>query len=409
MNYIKLRNNNLSVENISAQKLVKKYKTPFYCYSLSQLKNNFYAFNNAFKTAKPIICFSVKSNSNLTLLKELKKMGSGADVVSIGELLKATKVGINPKKIVFSGIGKTEEEIRMAIKKRVLLINVESESEINLINRVSKKISRKISIGIRLNPNVSGKTHKKISTGGRNEKFGLSFNDFINLCKKIRKMKNLNLQGISVHIGSQITSIEPFKKVLSVINKIINKTKINFKFIDLGGGMGISYSQKEKSINLKQYAKLVKKFIKNKNCQIIFEPGRFIIGNAAILITKIIYIKKSDNRNFIILDAGMNNLMRPALYDSHHEIIPLKKTNKLLRGNFQFVGPICESSDKFSNQKIFSKIKEGDCVSIANVGAYGMSLSSNYNTRPTIAEILVNGSKHKVIRKRQSLENLVNN
>jgi len=409
MNYIKLRKNNLCVENISAQKLVKKYRTPFYCYSLSQLRNNYHSLNDAFRDLKPIICFSVKSNSNLTLLRELKKMGSGADVVSIGELLKALKAGISPKKIVFSGVGKTEEEIRIAVKKKILLINVESESEINLINKISKKISRKTSIGMRLNPNVAGKTHQKISTGGKDEKFGLVYNDFINLCKKIRIMKNLKLEGISVHIGSQITSVKPFKNVLSVINKIINKTKINFKFIDLGGGMGISYSKNEKQLNLKQYAQLVNEFIKNKNSKIIFEPGRFVVGNAAILITKIIYIKKSKNKYFIVLDAGMNNLMRPALYDAQHQIIPLRKTHKLFKGNLEFVGPVCESSDKFSNQKSFAQIKEGDYVGLANVGAYGMSLASNYNTRPTIAEIMVNGSKHKVIRKRQSLEDLVNN
>ena len=336
-------------------------------------------------------------------------MGSGADVVSIGELLKATKAGISRKKIVFSGVGKTEEEIKLAIKKKILLINVESENEINTINRISKKFSRKVSIGIRLNPNIQGKTHKKISTGGKDEKFGLTYNDFVNLCKKIRKMKNLNLQGLSVHVGSQITSVEPFKKVLSVIKKIMDKTKINFKFIDLGGGLGIPYSKKEKQIDLKKYAKLVNKFIKNKDSKIIFEPGRFIVGNAAILVSKIIYIKKSNNNNFIILDAGMNNLMRPALYDAHHEIIPVKKTNKFFKGNLKFVGPICESSDKFSTQKKFCQIKDGDYISIANVGAYGMSLSSNYNSRPTIAEIMVSGSKHKIIRKRQSLENLVNN
>ena len=409
MNYIRLRNNNLCVENLPAHRLAKKYKTPFYCYSFAQLKNNYHTVNNAFKAIKPIICFSVKSNSNLTLLKELKKMGAGADVVSIGELLKATKVGISAKKIVFSGIGKTEEEIRMAIKKRVLLINAESESEINLINKISKQISRKTSVGIRLNPNITGKTHKKISTGGKNEKFGLVYKDFINLCKKIVKMENLKLEGISVHIGSQITNVKPFKEVLSVINKIINKTKINFKFIDLGGGMGISYAKNEKQLNLKQYAHLVNKFIKNKNSKIIFEPGRFIIANTAILITKIIYIKKSNSKSFIILDAGMNNLMRPALYNAQHQIIPLKKTNGLIKGNIEFVGPICESSDKFSNQKSFSRIKEGDYVGLTHVGAYGMSLSSNYNTRPTIAEVLVTGSKHKLIKKRQSLENLINN
>ena len=409
MNYIKLRKKNLCVENISTLALTKKYKTPFYCYSLSQLKNNFYFFNNAFKATKPLICFSVKSNSNISLLRELKKMGSGADVVSAGELLKVKKAGINSKKIVFSGVGKTAEEIELAIKKNVLLINIESISEANLINQISKKMRKKTSIGIRLNPDITGKTNKKISTGDKNDKFGLNNRDCVNFCKKISDFKNLNLIGISVHIGSQITSVKPFQKVLGVLDKIINKTKINFKFIDLGGGMGISYSNKEKKLNLNQYAKLVSKFLKNKNAQIIFEPGRFIIANTSILVTKIIYIKKSNNKTFVILDAGMNNLMRPALYNAHHKIIPLKKNNKKVIGNIEFVGPICESSDTFLNQKNFSGIKEGDYVAITDVGAYGTSLSSNYNTRPIASEIMVNGSKHKLIKKRQSLENLINN
>ena len=409
MNSIRLSKSNLRVENISAQTLTKKYNTPFYCYSLLQLKNNFYNFSKAFRETKPLICFSVKSNSNIALLKELKKIGSGADVVSAGELLKATKAGINVKKIVFSGIGKTESEIKLAIKKRVLLINMESESEANLINKISKKMSRKTSVGIRLNPNVIGATNKKISTGSKNDKFGLSYKDCLILCKRIKKLNNLNLQGLSVHIGSQITNIKPFKKVLDIINKIINKTRINFKFVDLGGGIGISYSKKDKKLNLNQYAKLVKKFIKNKKTQIIFEPGRFISGNTSILISKITYIKKSNNKNYIILDAGMNDLMRPALYDAYHKIVPLKKRNNGVMKNLEFVGPICESSDKFLSLKKFSKLNEGDYVAITNVGAYGMSLTSNYNTRPIIAEVLVNGSKHKLIKKRQSLENLINN
>ena len=261
MNFIKLRKNNLCVENIPALKLTKIYKTPFYCYSLSQLKSNFYSFNNAFKKIKPLICFSVKSNANINLLKELKKIGSGADVVSAGELLKATKAGINSKKIVFSGVGKTYEEMELAIKKKVLLINIESESESYLINKISKKMSKITSVGIRLNPDVTGKTNKKISTGDKNDKFGLGYNDCIDLCKKINKMNNLRLDGLSVHVGSQITNIQPFKKVLAVIDKIINKTKINFKFIDLGGGMGISYSKKEKKLDLNKYASLIKNFL----------------------------------------------------------------------------------------------------------------------------------------------------
>ena len=409
MNYFGLRKNNLCVEKITALSLARKYKTPFYCYSLAQLKSNFYKFSNTFRDTKPLICFSVKSNSNVHFLKELKKIGSGADVVSGGELLKATKAGINAKKIVFSGIGKTDEEIKLAIKKKILLINMESESEANLINKISKKMSRTTSVGIRLNPNITGKTHRKISTGGRHNKFGLGYNDCINLCEKISNFRNLKLDGLSAHIGSQITNIKPFKQVLAMLNKIIVKTKINFKFIDLGGGMGISYSNKEKKLDLNQYAKLVNKFVKNNKTQIIFEPGRFIDGNTSVLISKVIYIKKSNNKNFIILDAGMNDLMRPALYDAYHKIIPLKKNNKRITGNIEFVGPICESSDKFLNQKGFSKIKEGDHVAITDVGAYGMSLTSNYNTRPIIAEILVTGSKHKLIKKRQSLENLINN
>jgi len=409
MNFIRFRSNSLCIENISALRLTKKYQTPFYCYSLAQLRNNFLRFNNIFKNIKPIICFSVKSNSNLTLLRELRKIGSGADVVSIGELLKAIKVGINSKKIVFSGVGKTEEEISKAVKKRILLINVESESEAILINKVSKKLSKKTSIGIRLNPNISGNTHKKISTGSKSEKFGLLYGDCINLCKKIQKMKNLKLEGLSVHIGSQITNIKPFKDMLSVLDKVIKKTKIDFKFIDLGGGMGISYLNKEKKLNLKKYSQLVEKFMKNKNAKIIFEPGRVIVGDAGVLISKILYIKESANKKFIILDAGMNDLMRPALYNAKHQIIPLKKTNKRFAGNIEFVGPICESSDKFFNQKGFVKVKEGDYVSLTHVGAYGMSLSSNYNIRPTVAEVMVTGSSHKLIRKRQSLEDLVKN
>ena len=409
MNFIKLRKNNLCVENMSMFTLAKKYETPFYCYSYAQLKNNFNIFKNVFKKVKPIICFSVKSNSNLFLLKELGKMGSGADVVSIGELLKAIKAGISPKKIVFSGVGKTEEEIKTAVKKNILLINIESTSEAILINKISKKLSKRTAIGIRLNPNIAAKTHKKISTGGKQEKFGLLYNDCVNLLSKIKEMKNLKIEALSVHIGSQITDIKPFRDTLFVLEKIINKTKIKFKFIDLGGGMGISYSKKEKSLDLKKYSQIVDRFLKNKKTKIIFEPGRFIIGNAGILVAKIIYIKKNNNKTMIILDAGMNNLMRPALYDAEHEIVPLKKREKKMRGNLEFVGPICETSDKFLKLKSFPKIEEGEYVSFSHVGAYGMSLSSNYNTRPKIAEIIVAGSKHKLIRKRQSLKDLVNN
>tara|TARA_B100001123_G_scaffold441913_2_gene584207 strand:- start:8964 stop:10193 length:1230 start_codon:yes stop_codon:yes gene_type:complete len=409
MNFIKLGSKGLRIESVSALKLAKKYQTPFYCYSLAQLRNNFLKFRDTFKNINPIICFAVKSNSNLTLLKELRRIGAGADVVSAGELLKAKKAGINSKKIVFSGIGKTENEITEAIKKRILLINIESESEAVLVNKISKKLSKKTSVGIRLNPNINVNTHKKILTGTKKEKFGLLYKDCLSLCKKIKKMKNLKLEGLSIHIGSQIKYIKPFRDMLSILNKLIQKTKINFKFIDLGGGIGISYSKKERKLDLKKYASLVKKFTKNKSAKIIFEPGRVIVGDVGILISKIIYIKKSANKKFIVLDVGMNDLMRPALYDAKHQIIPLKKTNGKHTGVVEFVGPICESSDKFLNLNKFAKVKEGDYLALTHVGAYGMSLSSNYNLRPTIAEVLVKDSTYQLIRKRQSLNDLVKN
>ena len=408
MEFIHYKNNSLFFENCSAYGLAKSNKTPFYCYSKAKIIKNFKNFSKIFRKISPLICFAVKSNNNIFILRELKKLGAGADVVSAGELLRALKAGINPKKIVFSGVGKTEDELRIAIQKKILLINIESENEAILINNLSKKLSKKTSIGIRLNPNVNSNTHKKISTGRNEDKFGMLYKDCFQLLKKINNMRNLKLEGISVHIGSQILNVNPFRKTLLILNKLISSTKINLKFIDLGGGMGIPYSQKQKELNLKKYANEVKKFIKNKKIKIIFEPGRFIIGNTSVLVSKIIYIKNNNNKKFIILDAGMNNLMRPALYDSMHEIVPVKKSNNLIKGSLEFVGPICESSDKFLNKKKFSQIKEGDYVVFKNTGAYGMSMSSNYNLRPSIGEIMVSGSKYKIIRKRQSLENLVN-
>ena len=276
------------------------------------------------------------------------------------------------------------------------------------VKNAKRSKKKKVDVGIRLNPNVSGNTHKKISTGRNQDKFGMLYKDCLQLLRKIKNMKNLKLEGISVHIGSQILNVNPFRKTLLILNKLISSTNINLKFIDLGGGIGIPYSHKQKELNLKKYANEVKKFIKNKKIKIIFEPGRFIIGNTSVLVSKIIYIKSNNNKKFIILDAGMNNLMRPALYDSMHEIIPVKKSNNLIKGSLEFVGPICESSDKFLSKKKFSRIKEGDYVVFKNTGAYGMSMSSNYNLRPSIGEIMISGSKYKIIRKRQSLENLLN-
>ena len=408
MSHFKYKDQKLYAEKLSINDILKKNKTPFYLYSEQQLKENYKKFSKIFGAINPLICFAAKSNTNVDILKTLGKLGSGVDIVSGGELLKAIKAKIKPQKIVFSGVGKTEEELKLAIEKKILLINVESESEAKLINKIGKSKGKKISIGFRLNPNVDAKTHKKISTGKAENKFGLSIKNFISIYKNKKKYNNLKIEAISVHIGSQILSDSPYKKTLGILFKLIKDLNIKLKYVDLGGGFGISYKKKDKIINLKNYAKLVLKFKKILGCQIIFEPGRFLVANAGILISKVQYIKVGQNKKFIILDAGMNDFMRPALYDADHDIIPVKKNNKKDKTIIEFVGPICESTCKFTQYKNYQKIIEGDFVAITNVGAYGSSLSSNYNTKPLIAEIKVNKNKFKIIKKKQDLLKLIN-
>ena len=401
------KKNEFLIDNIKTSVLAKKYATPLYCYSFKKLKNNILNFKKNFKSIKPIICFSVKSNPNKTLLGEIGKLGLGADVVSIGELMKSLKSGIKPNKIVFSGVGKTSNEIEYAIKKKILLINAESKSEILEIERIAKRNNRKVDIGIRLNPNTDAKTLSKISTGKKENKFGVNEKVFLDLVNYSKNSQNLKLKCISVHIGSQILDINPYKKMLKVLEKIIKKSRYQFEFVDLGGGMGISYDNSKKRLNLKKYSVLIKKFLKKQKCQIIFEPGRSIIGNSGILISKVIYIKESSKKDFVILDVAMNDFMRPALYNAIHKIIPVKKSVKKSKKNYEFVGPICESTDKFALFKNFQKLKEKDLVIILDVGAYGMSLSSNYNLRPKATELLIKNSKIKIISKRQKLKDLI--
>ena len=406
---INYRGNKLSVENKNVLKIAKNNQTPFYLYSAKAIKDNFEQFCRVFKKINPLICFSVKSNSNPKILRILKGLGAGADVVSGGELLKVLNAGISPKKIVFSGVGKSTDELKMAIKRKILLINAESYSEIALINKLSKSSKRKTSIGLRLNPDIDAKTLGKISTGRAEDKFGLSRKKLLEVCKNLKEFKHIELNSLSVHIGSQILTDVPFKRTLKVIEEIINKTKTHFKFIDLGGGFGISYSSKEKRIKLDKYSNLVDKFKKKYNCNIIFEPGRAIIGNTGILVSKIQYIKNSSSKSFIIIDAGMNDFMRPALYGAYHSIVPLIKSKGRSMKNLEFVGPICETSCKFSSYKKYYKIKEEDYVAILDVGAYGSVLSSNYNTKPLPAEILIDNNHVKIIRKRQTLSEIIKN
>ena len=404
MKYI---NRNLTIEKTRVQNIARKYGTPTYCYSYQQLKNNVINFKKSFSSFSPLICFAIKSNTNIKLIKEIKNFGLGADVVSMGELMMATKAGINPKKIVFSGVGKTSQEINYAIDKKILLINAESESEIKEINKIARLKKKKVKIGIRLNPNTDAKTLNQISTGKKENKFGVNDKTFIKLVNYCKNSKNIDLKCLSVHIGSQILNHKPYEKMLKVIDKIINKANHKFEFIDLGGGMGISYNDNSKKFNYKKYNIAIKKFLKIHKSKIIFEPGRSVVGNTGSLISKVIYLKKSEKKDFVILDAAMNDLMRPALYGANHKILPSLKTNKKSKKNYEFVGPICESTDKFTTLKKFQELKEKDLIVICDVGAYGMSLSSNYNIRPKPIELLIKGSKIKIIRKRQKHKDLM--
>ena len=404
MKYI---NNKLKIEKIKVQDIAKKYGTPTYCYSYDRLKKNINNFQKNFKSFSPLICFAVKSNTNVNLIREIKKFGLGADVVSKGELMMALKAGVSPNKIVFSGVGKTSEEINFAIEKKILLINAESESEIREIDRVAKIKKRKVKIGIRLNPNTDAKTLSQISTGKKENKFGVNEKTFFKLVNFCKSSKNIDLKCLSVHIGSQILDYKPYEKMLRVIDRIIHKINHNFEFIDLGGGMGISYTYEDKKLNYKKYGEIIKNFLKKHKSKIIFEPGRSIIGDTGTLISKIIYIKKNDSKNFIILDAAMNDLMRPALYGAHHKILPSTKSKKKSNKTYEFVGPICESTDKFNTLKNFQELEEKDLIAICDVGAYGMSLSSNYNVRLKPPEILIKGSKIKIIRKKQKYKDLM--
>ena len=404
---MKYVNNKLLIEKVLAENIAKKYDSPTYCYSFSELRQNVEKLKKSFKSFSPLMCFSIKSNPNLTLIKEIKKFGFGADVVSSGELIVALKAGISPKKIVFSGVGKTSKEIRYAIDQNILLLNAESKSEIKEIDRIAKLKNKRVQIGIRLNPNTDAKTLRKISTGKKEDKFGVDEKTFFQLLEYCKKSKYLKLKCLSVHIGSQILDYKPYEKMLGVIKQVLYKSNHKFDYVDLGGGMGISYTQKDKKFNYKRYNSIIKKFLKEYKTKIIFEPGRSVVGSAGTLISKVIYIKKNKKKNFIILDAAMNDFMRPALYGAEHQILPSirreEKSNKIL----EFVGPVCESSDKFISIKKFQKLNEKDIIVICDVGAYGMSLSSNYNLRPKPLEILLKGKKIKIIRKRQNHKDFI--
>ncbi|MFL2660977.1 MAG: diaminopimelate decarboxylase [Alphaproteobacteria bacterium] len=398
--YLFYKKKDLFFENFSIEKVAKKYKTPFFCYSVSQIEDNFNILKDSFSVVKPLICYAMKANYNSEIISILSKLGAGVDVVSMGELNKAILNGVDENKIVFSGVGKTKEEIEFAIKKKIKQLNVESKEELEDINLICTKLGCKVNVCLRINPDVSADTHDKISTGRSEDKFGIPNDQVESIFKKYKNHQLIKIIGLSVHIGSQIQSMQPFKNAFTKVkNSVINLNKNGFriKSLDLGGGIGIKYNKNNKLINLKSYARLIEKLFSDLKVEIIIEPGRFLVGQSGIIVSRIIRIKNEKNKAFLIIDAGMNNLIRPALYNATHNIIPVKLKN-IAKVNYDVVGPICETSDSFVKNLKIQKFNNDDLVVICSTGAYGSCMSSKYNLRGEAEELFIKKSKIKVVK-----------
>ena len=401
--------NELYCEKVRVREIVEKTGTPVFIYSYRTIVGHYQKLAQAFKSARPLICYSMKANSNLAILKALTSQGSGLDIVSAGELFRALKVGCDPKKIVYAGVGKTNEEIESAIRAGILLFNVESTPELDAINRIAQRLKKKVQISLRVNPGIDPHTHDHIATGKPESKFGLDLDTAHAIFIKQEKYPALSICGIHVHIGSQIVTGDPFlqafRKVLIFITSL-EKEGYDIRYLNLGGGLGIIYSD-EKPQTAQAFAEQLLPLFKGKKFRLIFEPGRFIVGNGGILVSKLLYLKQTPVKNFAIVDAGMNDLIRPTLYDSHHEIWPLAKDEKRKKWVYDVVGPVCESGDFLARDRYVPELCAGDHLAFLSAGAYGFSMSSNYNSRPRAAEVLVKGSAYALIRKRETEEDLI--
>ena len=405
---LKLKEGKFYIENVLVENIVKVFDTPSYIYSKKIILDNYLDFKSQFNNIDHLICFAVKSNPNIAILNLLANNGAGFDIVSGGELHRVIAAKGDPKKIVFSGVGKSKEDIELAINHDILTFNVESEAELYRIQNTAKKLNKKASISIRVNPDVDPKTHPYISTGLKDNKFGVDEHNAISMYKIAKELDSIEIKGIDCHIGSQITELQPFedsiKKLLALIDRL-KSIGILIKHMDIGGGIGIQYSD-EVPPTFSDYAKTVKNILKGRNLNIIFEPGRALIGKAGILLTEVEYIKNSSEKNFMIINAAMNDLMRPALYGAFHEIINLTPTDSEKK-NYDIVGPVCETGDFLGKDRLLSA-EEGNILAVLDVGAYGMSMSSNYNSRPKASEILVDDDKLHLIRNRETFVDLIN-
>lgn len=401
----------LCAEEVSITHLVKNYQSPLYIYSQTQIENNFLEFKNSFSKNNHLVCYAVKANSNLAILNILHNLGAGFDVVSIGELKRVIASGGDAKKCVFSGVAKTTKEITFALEVGIYCFNIESEQELHLIAKIAKNLGKVANISIRVNPNVDAKTHPYISTGLSENKFGIDILQVVDLYKFADNNEHLSVQGIDCHIGSQITDETPFldalDKVLDLVEKLHNEN-ITISHIDLGGGVGINYKNNQ-VIDIQKYITQIEA---KTDLKIILEPGRAIVGNAGIFITKVEFLKQNATKSFAIVDGGMNDLIRPSLYQAYHNILPIDngatgKQKAGIQASWDIVGPVCETGDYFGKNRELT-LEIGDVLAVMDSGAYGFTMASNYNTRATAAEVLVKNNQHKIIRPRQKIEELFN-
>jgi diaminopimelate decarboxylase len=407
VNFFSYQNHTLHAENVSLQTLAETYSTPCYVYSKNALTTAYQQFNQGFLGVNHLVCFAVKANPSLAILQLFAKLGAGFDIVSGGELARVLAAGGDPKKVVFSGVGKTKAEMQAALTAGIFCFNVESASELTRLNQVAGEMGKKAPVSLRVNPNVDAKTHPYISTGLKNNKFGVAYEEALPLYLSAATLPNIEIHGVDCHIGSQITELSPFldafDRVLALVDAL-EANGITIQHIDLGGGIGICY-QDEAPPEFTAYANAMLEKLGARKVQLVFEPGRALVGNAGVLLTKVEYLKHTEAKNFAIVDAAMNDLMRPALYDAFHDIKKVEINANQPQSVYEIVGPVCESGDFLGHDRSLA-LSEGDVLAIMSAGAYGMSMSSNYNTRPRAAEVMVDGESMQLIRRREEINAL---
>lgn len=406
----KYTNGELYVEKVPVKKICEDFGTPVYIYSHNFIRSSFLEYKQAFTEIDPLICYSVKANSNLSVLKIFSSMDSGFDIVSSGELRRVVAAGGDTSKVVFSGVGKTEEEIEAALRSRILFFNVESEAELQKINEVAVSIGERAPVAIRVNPDVNPDTHPYISTGFEKSKFGIGIARAVDVYRNASRMKGIKIMGIDAHIGSQIFDLSSFSESISKLVYLADKLGsdgIEVSYIDIGGGLAISYESEEKPPAKSEYARVFEEHLRDTSYRLVLEPGRSMVGNAGIMATKVLYIKEGTSKKFLIVDAAMNDLVRPAFYDSFHRIEPVRGEDSGSSEVVDIVGPICESGDFLARDRSFPAVSEGELLAVFSAGAYGFVMSSNYNTRPRAAEVLVSGDRYCEIRARETLEDML--